>query len=219
MSAAVLHAGAVVGEERHAERRQLAERGQRLAGPPDGDGTGHRHLGRAPRPRASTSAGHPGRVDGRLRVGHGHDGGVAAEGGGPGPGLDRLGLLAAGLAQMGVQVDQPGRRPGSRRRRGRCTPPGARSTRPPRRRVSPATATSSAGQSVGTDDACRRGRRGWAQATAGTSTLRPPRRRAGGTGWPCAPRRRWPPAGSPPCAAGPPRRRRSRPRGPWARDG
>ncbi len=34
--------------------------------------------------------------------------GVAAERRGPGPGLDRLGLLPAGLAQVGVEVDQAG---------------------------------------------------------------------------------------------------------------
>ena len=36
--------------------------------------------------------------------------GVAAEGGGPGAGLDRLGVLPAGLAQVRVQVDQAGQR-------------------------------------------------------------------------------------------------------------
>ena len=47
-----------------------------------------------------------GRVQGGLGVGHGHHGGEAPEGGGPGPGLDGLGLLAARLAQVGVEVDQ-----------------------------------------------------------------------------------------------------------------
>ncbi len=104
----VLHAGAVVGEEGHPEGRQLAERGQGLAGAPDGDGTRHRDLGRAADTEGQHLGCHPGRVDRRLRVGHGHNGREAAEGGRPGPGLDRLRLLAAGLAQMGVQVDQPG---------------------------------------------------------------------------------------------------------------
>ena len=56
----VLHAGAVVGEERHAEGRQLADRGQGPARPPDRDGAGHRHLGQCSRrPRASTSRATP----------------------------------------------------------------------------------------------------------------------------------------------------------------
>ena len=42
------------------------------------------------------------------RVGHGVHGGEAAAGGGAGAGLDGLGLLAAGLAQVGVEVDQTG---------------------------------------------------------------------------------------------------------------
>ena len=49
-----------------------------------------------------------GRVDGRLGVGHGHHRGVAAERAGPSAGLDGLGLLPARLAQVGVQVDEPG---------------------------------------------------------------------------------------------------------------
>jgi hypothetical protein len=36
------------------------------------------------------------------------DGGEPAERGGAAAGLDRLGVLAAGFAQMGVQVDQTG---------------------------------------------------------------------------------------------------------------
>ena len=42
---AVLDPGPVVGEEPHPERRQLGHRRQPLAGPPHGDGPGHRHLG------------------------------------------------------------------------------------------------------------------------------------------------------------------------------
>ena len=49
---------------------------------------------------------HGGVVERRLRVRHGHDGGEASEGGGAGAGLDRLGLFVAGLAQVGVQVDE-----------------------------------------------------------------------------------------------------------------
>ena len=61
------------------------------------------------RPRSSTSRTTRGAVDGRLGVRHGDDGGEAAERGGPRAGLDGLGFLAPGLAQVRVQVDQPGR--------------------------------------------------------------------------------------------------------------
>ena len=66
------------------------------------------HVAQRPAPELEHLAHHAGAVDGRVGVGHGHDGGVAAEGGGPGAGLDRLGLLPAGLAQVGVEVDQAG---------------------------------------------------------------------------------------------------------------
>lgn len=49
-----------------------------------------------------------GGVGDRVGVGHGEDGGVAAGGGGAGAGEDGLGVLAAGLAQVGVEVDQAG---------------------------------------------------------------------------------------------------------------
>ena len=46
----------------------------------------------------------------RLGVRHRVHGGEAAQRGGPGAGLDGLGVLAAGLAQVRVQVDQAGQR-------------------------------------------------------------------------------------------------------------
>ena len=49
------------------------------------------------------------RVLGRVGVRHRHDGREAAEGGGPAARLDRLGLLPPGLAQVDVEVDEPGR--------------------------------------------------------------------------------------------------------------
>jgi hypothetical protein len=49
-----------------------------------------------------------GRVGHRVGVGHGEDGGEPAQGGGGRAGGDVLGLLAAGLAQMDVQVDEAG---------------------------------------------------------------------------------------------------------------
>ena len=49
-----------------------------------------------------------GRVGDRLGVGHRVHGREAAHRGRHGAGLDRLGVLAAGLAQVRVQVDEPG---------------------------------------------------------------------------------------------------------------
>ena len=51
---------------------------------------------------------HAGGVGDRVGVGHRVDRGVAAERRGPRAGLDRLGVLPARLAQVGVQVDQAG---------------------------------------------------------------------------------------------------------------
>ena len=51
-----------------------------------------------------------GGVGDRVGVGHRVHGGEPAERGGPAAGLDGLGVLAAGLAQVGVQVDQAGQR-------------------------------------------------------------------------------------------------------------
>jgi hypothetical protein len=44
----------------------------------------------------------------RRAVGHRVNGRVAAQGGGAGPGLNRFGVLAAGFAQVGVDVDHAG---------------------------------------------------------------------------------------------------------------
>ena len=66
------------------------------------------------RPGGPTEVEHPlGRLGGvgdRGGVGHGQHGGEAAQGRGPRAGEHRLGVLAAGLAQVGVQVDEPGQR-------------------------------------------------------------------------------------------------------------
>ena len=47
-----------------------------------------------------------GHVGDGFGVGHRMDGGETAESGGERPGLDRLGILAPGLAQVRVQVDE-----------------------------------------------------------------------------------------------------------------
>ena len=101
----------------------LGHRRQLLAGPADGDGARRVRRRTAPWPRARAPRGRPpALVDGRRGVGHGDDRGEAAERGAPAAGLDRLGLLPARLAQVGVQVDQAGRDDAARRRRARVSP-------------------------------------------------------------------------------------------------
>lgn len=105
----VLDTPAVVGEQAHAECGHLANGRELLAGTVDGDGAGHPHVGEtglATEQHDLTD--HCCVVDGRLGVRHGDNGREPAEGGSPRAGLDRLGLLAAGLAQVGVEVDQAG---------------------------------------------------------------------------------------------------------------
>ena len=104
--AGVGDAGAVVGEEPHAELGHLAERGELLPRPADGDGARGAHVARRGAAELEHLAHDAGVVDGRDGVGHGEDARVAAEGGGPGAGLDRLGLLLARLAQVAVEVDE-----------------------------------------------------------------------------------------------------------------
>ncbi len=104
-------APAVVGE--HADPRgrirHRAELGQPGAREPDGD--------RADRPDLAVARGpaeppdlldHSRGVGHRIGVGHGVHGGKAAEGRRRRPGLHRLGVFAARLAQVRVQVDQAG---------------------------------------------------------------------------------------------------------------
>ena len=105
---AVLHPVAVVGEQAHAQGGHLGQGGQLLALPADGDGAGDAHVARRLGPEAQDLPHHGGAVDGGIGVGHGHHRRVAAQGRGPGPALHRLGLLHARLAQVGVQVDEPG---------------------------------------------------------------------------------------------------------------
>ena len=100
---------AVVGEDPHAGRGvgHRAELGQPLAGQAHGDRADREHVavpGLAAQPPDLLD--HAGGVGDRVGVGHGVHGGEAAEGGGPGAGVDGLGVLAARLAQVGVQVDQ-----------------------------------------------------------------------------------------------------------------
>ena len=191
---AVLHAGAIVSEERDAQCRQLGQRRQRVAGPSHRDGAGHRHLGHAADAEGEHLGRHPGRVDGRLRVGHGDDGGEAAECSRPGAGLDRLGLLVPGLAQVGVQVDQPGadQAPGGvehPRARWRVDRPGHRHD------VGAGHGDVGPGQSGGSHDGAAADDECGLRQRPAPPPHRGARPRAAGTEWPCAPRCRWPPAG------------------------
>ena len=103
----VLHAIAVVGEQRDTGGRQLGERRQLLAEATDRDAARGRHLAEAGgdrlRPHELDDAD---RVLRGIGVRHRHDRRVPAERGRTRPGLDRLGLLVTGLAQMGVEVDE-----------------------------------------------------------------------------------------------------------------
>ena len=94
-----------------------------VPGPADGDGAGHRaRRSTAPAPRSSTWRTTAARVDGRLGVGHGHDRGVAAEGGRPGA-RSRPSRPPPGPARAGGCGGRPGR---GRRR----SPPASRTTVP-----------------------------------------------------------------------------------------
>ena len=113
ISTGVGDALAVVGEHPHPRGGvgHRAELGEPLAGQPDGD-----RADRVDVAVAGLAAEPPdllddaGGVGDRVGVGHRVDGGEAAQRGGPGAGLDGLGVLAARLAQVGVQVDQAGQR-------------------------------------------------------------------------------------------------------------
>ncbi len=103
----------VVGEDPHPRRRvgHRAELGQPLARQPDGDGADRAHVAVPGLPAEPPDLlDHAGGVGDRVGVGHRVHGGEAAQRRGRRAGLDRLGVLPARLAQVGVQVDQPGQR-------------------------------------------------------------------------------------------------------------
>ena len=106
----IVHAAAVVGEHPHLRGRagHRAELGHPLAAQADGDGADRVHVDE---PDLGTAAAHVQRddvgVDDRSGVGHREHGGEPAERGRRRARRDRLGLLAARLAQVGVQVDEP----------------------------------------------------------------------------------------------------------------
>ena len=108
---AVGDAVAVVGEDLHAGAGAVhqAELGQLGAGEALGD-RADRHDVDQPGGAAEVedALGGLGGVGDRVGVGHGEHGGVATDRRGPRAGGDRLDVLAARLAQVGVQVDEPG---------------------------------------------------------------------------------------------------------------
>ena len=105
----VLHAIAVVGEDAHADRGQFGEGGELGPVPADRDRGSGEHLAQSgPGGLLPDEVDHFHAVLCRIGVGHRHDRGEAAECGGSAAGLDRLGLLLAGLAQVRVQIDEPG---------------------------------------------------------------------------------------------------------------
>ena len=103
----------VVGEDPHAGGGvgHRAELGQPLALQPDGDRADRDDVDQpgllAEPPDLLDDAGG---VGDRVGVGHRVHGGEPAQRRGAAAGLDGLGVLAAGLAQVGVQVDQAGQR-------------------------------------------------------------------------------------------------------------
>ncbi len=201
------------------ERGQLAERREGRAGPPDRDGAGHRDLGqhspqpgrgpRGPRrpsrspvrcwawrpPPCSRRARRPGRRSRPSRPPRARAGADACAGR-PGPGPTRHPTASRTAAPAAGRSTRPGRRP-------RCR----------------ATATSRRAEPSGPTTVPPRMTRVSVRQRPAPPRPAAARPRAAGTGWPCARPRRWPPAGSRPCAAGRPRPRRSRPRAPWDRGG
>ena len=113
ISTASRHALAVVGEHPDPGRGvgHRAELGEPLARQPDGDRADREDVavaGLAAQPPDLLDD--AGGVGDRVGVGHRVHGGEAAQRRGLGAGLDGLGVLAARLAQVGVQVDQAGQR-------------------------------------------------------------------------------------------------------------
>ena len=105
----VADAVAVVGEDPHPGGGvgHRAELGELLPGQPDGDRTDRVDVAVAAlAPEPPDLLDDAGGVGDRIGVRHRVDGGEAAHGGRLGAGEHGLGILAAGLAQVGVQVDQ-----------------------------------------------------------------------------------------------------------------
>ncbi len=104
-----MHAGAVVGEHPDALGGHQPQLGQLGALAALGDRADRHDLAvTVAQAELGDVLGRLGGVGRRVEVGHGEHRGVPAARGGPGAGLDGLGVLFAGLAQVRVQVDQAG---------------------------------------------------------------------------------------------------------------
>src|SRR5581483_8953217 len=95
-----------------AEPRRVLERASHQpavlhAAATDGDRAGDVDVAEAGLAQVEDLAHDPGAIDRRIGVRHRDDRGEPAERGGARPGLDGLGLLVAGLAQVRVEVDEP----------------------------------------------------------------------------------------------------------------
>ena len=104
----ILHRPIGVGEEADPEIDELGIRSQRCPFAAHGEGGGRNDLTRRRLGQSQDLSDGGGRVGTRHGVGGGDNGCVATEGGGPTTGLDRAGCFKAGLAEMGVQIDQAG---------------------------------------------------------------------------------------------------------------
>ncbi len=107
----IVHADSVIGEHpdlAHAGGHQ-AHLGELFAFQAHGDRTDRVHVDQADLLAAVPDVvGDHRAVGHRVGVGHREDGGVAAQSGGRRTGFDVLGVLAARLAQVRVQIDEPG---------------------------------------------------------------------------------------------------------------
>ncbi|CKT75507.1 Uncharacterised protein [Mycobacterium tuberculosis] len=107
----VMHADPVVGEHPHLGGAGVhhAHLGQLGSGQPDGDRADGVHVDQADLLAAVPDVVGDHRAVGHgVGVGHREHRGVAAQSGRGRTGFDVLGILAARLAQMGVQIDEPG---------------------------------------------------------------------------------------------------------------
>ena len=185
-------------KSRTPERRHLRHRGQPLPRTAHRDGARHLHSAQRRATQFLHLAHHGRRVDRRVGVGHRNHGTEAAQRSGPAAGLHGLGLLAAGLAEVGVQVDQTGRHDAAAGVE-RATP----QTRPLRQSLADrGDVTVRIDDHVGVplargvDDGAAGDRQRRPLSHAGLLRPRPTPRRcpAAGTARPCGPPRRWPPA-------------------------
>ena len=112
----VLNSAPIVREQADAERRHLGHRCEVIAPPADRDRASNVHVAQARLlPEIEDLVDHRGAIDRGLRVRHRDNGREATECRRSRTALDRLGLFAAGLAQVRVEIHQPRRDDAPRR--------------------------------------------------------------------------------------------------------